>query len=307
MHDLVTCCALRNVRIDIFVLFIEHNSELRVLYRNADKVAKLMTLHVNTNRHEADSSINESGIDNSVVNMAPAFVAKRAAALNAALENATPEDVLRAALANVQPGRFAIVSSFGTESAVMLASAASVDPSIPVLLVDTGYLFAETLAYRDTLARELGLTDVRSLTPAEQEVADEDSEGELFISNPDACCALRKVRPLGKALEGFDGWANGRKRYQGGQRAAIPIVEADGVRLKFNPLATLDRGQIVQRFRALNLPAHPLEKHGFASIGCMPCTSRVAEGEDPRAGRWRGHGKRECGIHTAALSSSAQG
>lgn len=266
-----------------------------------------MTLHVNTSRYQSDSSLSKADIDHSVLNMAPALVAQRAAALNHKLENATPEDVLRAALESVQPGRFAIVSSFGTESAVMLASAAAVDPSIPVLLVDTGYLFPETLAYRDTLTRELGLTDVRSLTPDASEAAAEDAEGDLFLSDPDACCALRKVRPLGKALDGFDGWANGRKRYQGGQRAAIPIVEADGVRLKFNPLATLDRGEIVQRFRELNLPAHPLEKHGFASIGCMPCTSRVAEGEDPRSGRWRGHGKRECGIHTAALSSAARG
>ena len=106
------------------------------------------------------------------------------------------------------------------------------------------------------------------------------------------------MEPLARALSGFDGWLNGRKRYQGGLRAAIPVVERDGVRLKFNPLANLDRASVEAAQRDFALPDHPMLAKGFTSVGCMPCTSRAAAGEDARAGRWRGKGKTECGIHT---------
>ncbi len=232
---------------------------------------------------------------------------RRAAELDDALSDAAPQEIIAAALDAVAPGRFAIVSSFGTESAVLLAMAAEVDRNIPILMIDTGYLFPETLAYRDRLQERLGLTDLRTLTPDQIGAGTEDPENDLFQRDPDACCALRKVRPLAEALGGFDGWANGRKRYQGGGRASIPVVEVDGARLKFNPLAALTRGDVVERFRALGLPPHPLEKIGFASIGCMPCTSRVAPGEAQRAGRWRGRGKAECGIHSGPLAASGGG
>jgi phosphoadenosine phosphosulfate reductase len=222
------------------------------------------------------------------------------AALNTDLLDAFPSQIIAAAQQSAKPGRFAIVSSFGAESAVLLAAAAEVDRSIPGLMIDTGYLFPETLAYRGQLQEALGMTDFRTITPAAQEAAARDPDGDMFVTDPDGCCDLRKVQPLGRALDGFDAWANGRKRYQSASRSDIPVVEPDGERLKFNPLAHLSRGDIVQRFRSLGLPYHPLEKFGFASIGCMPCTSRVADGEDPRAGRWRGRGKVECGIHIAA-------
>lgn len=243
----------------------------------------------------------------SVIQLAPVLAQKQASALNSLLLGQSPEAIIAAALGAVDAGRFSIVSSFGTESAVLLAAAAQVDPRIPVLLLDTGYLFPETLAYRDVLTAHLGLLDVRNLQSDAAETAAEDAEGDLFLRDPNACCALRKVRPLGKALDGFDAWANGRKRYQGGGRAAIPVVEADGIRLKFNPLASLSREQVVARFQALDLPPHPLEKFGFASIGCMPCTSRVDPGEDSRAGRWRGRGKIECGIHSGPGKAVGEG
>lgn len=231
---------------------------------------------------------------------------REVAALNALLSNAGPEEVIAAALRTAGPGHFALVSSFGTESAVLLAAMAEIDRAIPVLFVDTGYHFSETLAYRDQLQARLRLTDIRSLIPDGAEAAAEDPDSDLFLRDPDACCALRKVRPLGRALDGFDAWANGRKRYQSTGRGSIPIVEPDGARLKFNPLVNLSRADIVGRFRALGLPFHPLEKFGFASIGCMPCTSRVQPGEDPRAGRWRGRGKIECGIHTSAAAPATR-
>jgi phosphoadenosine phosphosulfate reductase len=257
-------------------------------------------------RNGPDGTFASAASAPSIIDLAPIFAAKQAAALNLLLADAAPEEIIAAALGAVDQRRFAIVSSFGTESAVLLAAAASVDKTIPVLLVDTGYLFPETLAYRDMLQSRLGLTDIRSLNPDADETLAQDPDGDLFQRDPDGCCELRKVRPLGAALDGFDAWANGRKRYQGADRAAIPTVEADLQRLKFNPLASLSRGDIVTRFRGLDLPAHPLEKHGFASIGCMPCTSRVAPGEDARAGRWRGRGKVECGIHSGPIAARAQ-
>ena len=232
--------------------------------------------------------------------IAPALVARQAAALNVLLTDASPEEIIAAAQESVCPGRVAIVSSFGTESAVLLAAAAAVDRAIPVLLIDTGYLFPETFAYRDQLQQQLGLRDIRVMHPDKAEIAEEDAEGDLYARDPDACCALRKVRPLARAMGGFDAWINGRKRFQGGERGAIPVVEADGPRLKFNPLAALSPEEIAARFRHAALPPHPLEKHGFRSIGCMPCTTATRPGEDPRAGRWRGRGKVECGIHISA-------
>lgn len=220
------------------------------------------------------------------------------AALDRALATAGPTDIIAAAAETVGPGKLALVSSFGTESAVLIAYMAEVDPSIPVVFLDTGWLFEETLAYRDTLTRQLGLTDVRTIHPDEGRLAELDGDRDLWFSDPDACCRIRKVEPLARALAGFDGWMNGRKRYQGGVRATIPVVERDGVRLKFNPLANLDRADVEAAHKRFRLPEHPLVAKGFNSVGCMPCTSRAAPDEDARAGRWRGRAKTECGIHT---------
>jgi phosphoadenosine phosphosulfate reductase len=226
----------------------------------------------------------------------------RAEALDRALRDAWPPDVIAAALREVGRDKLALVSSFGTESAALLKVMADVDPAIPVIFLDTGWLFEETLAYRDTLITRLGLTDVRSIKPLDETLSREDPERDLWFSDPDACCRIRKVEPLARALKPFDGWINGRKRFQGGIRAAIPVVEQDGARLKFNPFANVSREQIEAIYQGANLPPHPLVASGFLSVGCMPCTSRTATGEDARAGRWRGQGKTECGIHTMKAS-----
>jgi phosphoadenosine phosphosulfate reductase len=222
--------------------------------------------------------------------------------LDLALANASPAEVIAAALREVGRDRLAVVSSFGTESAALLKVMADVDPAIPVVFLDTGWLFEETLAYRDTLIATLGLRDVRSIKPLEETLQREDPERELWFSNPDACCRIRKVEPLARALAPFSGWINGRKRFQGGARAAIPMVEADGARLKFNPFANVSREDIELIYASAQLPPHPLAASGFLSVGCMPCTSRTAPDEDQRAGRWRGKAKTECGIHTTPTS-----
>ena len=234
--------------------------------------------------------------------LAPVADLSRADQLDRALRAASPEEVIAAALEAVGRDRLALVSSFGTESAALLKVMADVDAAIPVIFLDTGWLFEETLAYRDTLIAKLGLRDVRSVKPAEESLEREDPERELWFSDPDACCRIRKVEPLARALKPFDGWINGRKRFQGGARAAIQVVEADGARLKFNPFANVSRQEIEAIYAQAGLPPHPLAAAGFLSVGCMPCTSRTSPDEDTRAGRWRGRPKTECGIHTVTAS-----
>jgi phosphoadenosine phosphosulfate reductase len=222
--------------------------------------------------------------------------------LDRALVRASPAEVIAAALQVVGREHLALVSSFGTESGALLKVMADVDPAIPVIFLDTGWLFDETLAYRDTLIATLGLSDVRSIKPLQQTLSREDPEGELWISDPDACCRIRKVEPLARTLAPFSAWINGRKRFQGALRANIPVVEQDGLRLKFNPFANASREEIEAIYSLANLPPHPLAASGFLSVGCMPCTSRTSAGEDARAGRWRGRAKTECGIHTLNAS-----
>jgi phosphoadenosine phosphosulfate reductase len=225
-----------------------------------------------------------------------------AATLNDALREASPAEVIAAALRAVGRDRLALVSSFGTESAALLKVMADVDPAIPVIFLDTGWLFEETLAYRDTLIAALGLCDVRSIKPSEDALTREDPDRELWFSDPDACCRIRKVEPLARALKPFDAWINGRKRFQGGARAEIAVVEEDGEKLKFNPFANVSREEIEAIYKLSKLPAHPLVASGYLSVGCMPCSSRTSPDEDARAGRWRGRAKTECGIHTMKAS-----
>ena len=217
--------------------------------------------------------------------------------LNGFLENATPREIIVEALNTVPAGRLAVVSSFGTESAAVLKLVADVDPTVPVLFLDTGWHFSETLSYRDQLVELLGLTNVRTCEAPSTALANQDPENDLWFRNPDACCALRKVAPLANALQNFDAWITGRKRFHGAERSRLPIVEQDGPRLKFNPLANTSAEDLRRMFESFNLPPHPLVAQGFPSVGCMPCTSRAVAGEAPRSGRWRGQAKTECGIH----------
>ena len=225
-----------------------------------------------------------------------------AQALDRALRNARPAEIIETALKTVGRDKLALVSSFGTESAALLKVMADVDPAIPVIFLDTGWLFEETLAYRDTLIARLGLRDVRSIKPLEETLSREDSAHELWFSDPDACCRIRKVEPLARALAPFEAWINGRKRFQRGLRAELAVVEEDGARLKFNPFANVAREEIEAIYQRANLPRHPLVASGYLSVGCMPCSSRTAPDEDARAGRWRGRAKTECGIHTSQTS-----
>ena len=221
------------------------------------------------------------------------------------LGGASADRLLSAAVRDLFPGRVAVVSSFGAESAVLLHLVAGIDPATPVLFIDTGRHFAETLDYRDRLTIHLGLTDVRSTGPSAEEVARRDANGSRSTWDPDGCCAFRKTAPLQKALAGFDAWITGRKSFQTATRSALAAFEADGSHIKINPLARWSAADLAAHAADHRLPRHPLIDQGFASIGCAPCTSAVRPGEDPRAGRWRDFDKIECGIHLPVSSLSS--
>lgn len=228
--------------------------------------------------------------------------AARAELLRARHQASDALGLLRAMIRDEFPGRIALVSSFGADAAVLLHLVAQVDPATPVLFLDTGQHFALTRAYRQALTRHVGLTDVRDIAPDAAALAAEDPNRDLWRRDPDACCHLRKVVPLERALAGFDAWITGRKRYQGAARAALPPVEAEAGRIKVNPLWDWSAADIEAHYVAHALPRHPLVAQGYPSIGCRPCTRAVAAGEDARAGRWAGTGKTECGIHGGAAS-----
>ena len=225
-------------------------------------------------------------------------IPERVAHLNRRYQHHAASAVLKRAMSDPQVGRIAMVSSFGAESVVLLHMVVVVDRTTPVLFIDTQMLFPETLEYQQEVAEKLGLTDVRVIRADAAEVEAEDPYGALNLRDTDACCDLRKTRPLEKALSGFDAWITGRKRFQAGSRATLEFFESEeDRRIKVNPLAHWDKGDVQDYLINNRLPRHPLVARGYPSIGCRPCTSPVKPGEDERAGRWRGSNKEECGIH----------
>lgn len=204
-------------------------------------------------------------------------------------------------------GRAAVVSSFGAESAVLLHMVAEVDPTTPVIFLDTGKHFWETLSYRSMLIDKLRLNDVRSLQPEPADLVSDDPDGALHQTNADRCCHIRKTIPLAKALAAFDVVISGRKRYHGSARATLDFLSLDGARLKVEPLAGHSALDLAAYARAFSLPTHPLTEIGYFSIGCEPCTAPGGDASDPRAGRWAGTAKTECGIHWSHNGVQIQG
>jgi phosphoadenosine phosphosulfate reductase len=222
----------------------------------------------------------------------------RAEELNRLYAERCPRDVLEEALTSDFAGRIALVSSFGAESAVLLHMISEIDPATPILFGDSGKLFAETLAYQEALAAQLGLTNIQVLRPTAKDIATLDPVGDLHARDHDGCCHIRKVLPLKEALLGYDAWITGRKRSQSLVRQGLRVFETDeDGRIKINPLAYWNGDSVKGYMVDHGLPAHPLVAQNYFSIGCEPCTTPVRPGEDPRAGRWRGSDKTECGIH----------
>ncbi len=218
------------------------------------------------------------------------------------------EALLDAMIKEVFEGQIMLSSSFGAESAVLLDMISHIDSSIPVLFLDTRRLFGETIRYQRQLTEHFGLEDVRILRPDDGLLQRLDPEDMLFASDTNKCCEIRKVLPLEKQMkamseQGFRGWITGRKRFQSDVRGSLNSIEAEGSFVKINPLAYWTSEDIKQAYLAFNLPPHPLVADGFKSVGCLPCTSRVAAGADDRSGRWAGQDKSECGIHISRITS----
>ncbi len=237
-----------------------------------------------------------------ILDVKPRFTNADALRLNHLFRGHDTTDMLSSLFKDSLAGDVCLVSSFGAESAVLLHLVTQAKADVPVLFLDTVKHFPETLAYRDTLVERLGL-NIINLTPDAAELAARDENGLRWSYDPDGCCDIRKVKPLAKAMLGFDASITGRKGFQSGTRQGLPRFEIDNSdaqgRLKINPLASWDKDTLTAYFEAHDLPRHPLEAQGYPSIGCSPCTSKVAPGEDPRAGRWRGWDKTECGLHDA--------
>lgn len=220
----------------------------------------------------------------------------RVEALRLAYGDSSAEAALEAVLGEF-PDQVAMVSSFGAEAAVLLKMVADLDRDLPVLMINSLLLFEETIQYQRTLAQHLGLRNVQLLRPLDTDLARLDPDDTLHQRDTDACCQIRKVLPLDRALRRWPVSVTGRKRFQANTRTQLEIFEADGDRLKVNPLAHWTSKDLRAYMDAHDLPRHPLVAKGYKSIGCWPCTTPVKDGEDERAGRWRGTQKVECGIH----------
>jgi phosphoadenosine phosphosulfate reductase len=212
--------------------------------------------------------------------------------------------LLAALVADEVGGRMAVTSSFGAESAVLLDLVAEVAPGLPVIFLDTGELFDETLEYRDRLVRRLGLTNVVTVRP---DAAELKAAEDLWRTDEDLCCELRKVRPLARAVKGYDALVDGRKTLHGAQRASLATLSDGGGVLKVSPLATWSAEAVEVHFVRRDLPRHPLVAQNYRSIGCWPCTRPVESGAPVRSGRWAGKAKSECGIHTMLIGVDGAG
>jgi phosphoadenosine phosphosulfate reductase len=227
-----------------------------------------------------------------------------AANLDALYAHLTPQEIIARAARDHFPGTIAAVSSFGADSAVLLNMIAEVDRDLPIIFLDTGKHFEETLQYRDALIADFGLSNVQVVKPEEAALERFDPKGVLHQTDTDSCCNIRKVEPLARALVPFDAWFTGRKRFQAATRAAMPVFESVGPRIRVNPLARWTTSDQADYMRSHALRANPLVAYGYLSIGCFPCTQPVQEGDDERSGRWAGHAKVECGIHLSGLDYS---
>jgi len=220
--------------------------------------------------------------------------------LNRRFESDSPERIIQWALDRFRP-RIALTSSFQTESVVLLHMVSEIDRTVPVLFLETGWHFQETLEFKHEITKRLGLTNVRDLKadPKVHEAFNAQHGGVPYERDPDACCALNKVEPLAEAMKGLAAWISGIRRSQSRARGDIKIVEEyqNGI-FKINPLANMTSGDIWWYLKEHGLPKHPLFDKGYLSIGCWPCTKPVQPGDDERSGRWAGTEKTECGIHT---------
>jgi phosphoadenosine phosphosulfate reductase len=227
-----------------------------------------------------------------------------AASLDALYGHLPAREIIARSVRDRFPGKIAAVSSFGADSAALLHMIAEIDRDLPIIFLETGKHFEETLQYRDALVADFGLSDVRAVKPEDAALERFDPQGILHQSDTDACCRIRKVEPMARAVLPFDAWITGRKRFQASTRNSMPVFESVGTRIRINPLARWTTSDQADYMRKHALRANPLVAYGYLSIGCFPCTQPVQDGDDARSGRWAGHAKVECGIHLSGLDHS---
>ena len=227
------------------------------------------------------------------------------------LENAEPIEVIKWSVGSIK--RLAVATSFQSSGLVILHQIKAFEPDIPVLFLDTGFHFDETLEFRDRIATQwsLNIVNLKGEHGSAKKQAEQYGPS-LYRRDPNKCCAINKVEPLQKELEGYDGWISGLRRDQSPLRAHTPIVEAqllpsnDEI-LKIHPLANWTKPDVIRYVAEHSIPTHPLLERGFASVGCQPCTSPVDDHEsNERAGRWVGFDKSECGIHSFGKSGGSR-
>jgi phosphoadenosine phosphosulfate reductase len=221
--------------------------------------------------------------------------------LNSRFDDSAPQDILRWAFEESGMERVAIASAFQREGTAIIHMATRIRPDVPILFLETGFHFAETLAFKQQLIERYGL-NVVELTGEHTVDSQEATFGfRLYERDPDLCCRLNKVEPFQRALEGFDAWVTGMRRDSAWTRAKSPLVTCYEISpgqpiVRVNPIAGWAQRDVWAYLKEHDIPHNPLYDLGFASIGCAPCTRMVFSGEDERAGRWSGTGKIECGI-----------
>lgn len=230
-----------------------------------------------------------------------------AASLNEKHQKLSATELVALSIETIFRDRITAISSFGAESAVLLHLISRVAPEMPIIFLDTDRHFPETLAYKDALIDFLGLKNCIVATPRADQVKADDPDGNLATTNSDLCCHIRKTMPMIRALQPFNAYFTGRKRFQAATRSDLMLFEPADRWIRVNPLATMGPDDLAAYAYAYELPKHPLTARGYPSIGCFPCTKQVAAGADPRSGRWA-HvpDKVECGIHVDVTGKVAR-
>ncbi len=216
--------------------------------------------------------------------------------LNKDYQNLAPEEILKASIKKFG-NKITYICSFGTESAIILHMISKIDKNFPIFLLNTHFLFPETIVYKNILLKELGLSNCQDIFPDELLIKNEDPENNLWKNNIDRCCEIRKVKPLDTILKNFSSWISGRKSYHQGERIDLKPFELLNQKIVVNPLINIKKKEADNYFEVNNLPKHPLLKKGYFSIGCIHCTFKTTDRLKIRSGRWKNKMKTECGIH----------
>ena len=219
------------------------------------------------------------------------------AQLNDNSKNLSPQNILENSINNIFKKKMVYVCSFGTESAIILHMVSEIDRSLPIILLNTNYLFKETIEYKDYLISKFKFSNFKEISPSIEDLNINDTKGTLWKENPDLCCNIRKVLPLQKELQKYEAWISGRKSYHEGERTNLKFFEYINEKIVVNPLANVNRNFVDSYFKKHDIERHPLFESGYLSLGCTHCTVKTSMIDSPRSGRWADKIKTECGIH----------